>query len=306
MNRAMKLYLSAALIAVGPFTNLANATTIDSVGYGIEYDLGFGNARRFSVVDEELGGVTSINILNQELRPRPGIITTGSVRGDLATGSIGARSRILPDEDFLNSTSSTYAEITLRDTLTFDLTGTAAGSTVELDIGVDWEGFFTPFVGTDVTVDAANFSFGLVSEDDALEIRNARATVNTFLVPRNPDYEVGDTITFGDLGFTPNIPGLIGDWDSVDFLNGDFGGTFSLETGKVTNVDFLFRLQTIGNADFFNSAHLDFSSPVEFTSASGTFMTGGTVGVAEPATGLLLLGGLVGLFGRRRMRHSKM
>lgn len=304
----MKITLNTLVVATALNCVAAQATLIDTVGYGVQYK--FGALGGGNIVDQELAGITSIQreqaIGNQSIYTR-----TAKVRGDLATGSIGAQSRV-----FSNNTGATGqagspgGDIKIVDTLRFDLTGFAPGSTYDIDIGLDWEGLFFPAIGGPTTQDLATLSFGLTSEDDSLEMRQLTAEADYFLLfGLNPDFQVGDPITFGDIGFRVGFPGLIGDWDPRDPRDGMLNGLFSLQTGKVTTVDFTMRMQVFGNADFYNSAHLSFDSPVPFTSASGTFMSSAGAApdptmVSEPNAALLLFSGLLGLIARNRLRKK--
>lgn len=304
----MNTTLKALLAITGLSSAAAQATLIDSIGYGVQYELGALNG--VPVAEEELGGVTSVfreeDVYSQQFFNR-----SARVRGDLATGSIGAQTSVVRNGSSIGGQGgSPLANIKIVDTLTFDLTAFAPGDTVDIDIGLDWEGRFFPAIGDTSTQDNARLSFGLTSEDDSLELLGMTAqSLNTILFGLNPNFQIGDPITFGDIGFGVGFPGLRGDWEQRDSRDGIFRGLFSLQTGKITTVDFMMGMRVFGNADFYNSAHLTFDSPVPFTSASGTFMSSaGTtpdpVSVSEPGTALLLFGGALGLVARARKNRQ--
>ena len=283
------------MIAAVPLT--CNAALIETEGFGVDYQLGttFG-----AIFDVEQGGVSSV-FRAEEIGSQEFVTRTAKVRGDLSTGSIGAESVLIPKAP--TSSGATNAAIKIVDTLTFDLTNHVPGNSFDLAIDLDWEGILYPYLSNRGS--GASLSFSLKSDDDELTL-NTRVTADTFLLSAlNPGFQAGDPLKFGDIGFRSGLPAVIGDWNPTTAPFNEFSGLFSVLTGKVTEVVFSMRMNAFGNADFFNSAHIDLDSPVSYSSASGTFLTSGTqppsTSVPTPTSGILMLSGLVGLMLRRRL-----
>ncbi|WP_269521287.1 hypothetical protein [Alteromonas sp. BMJM2] len=285
-NNVMTLFASMTMLTT-LVIRPAQATLIEDVGYGIDYQLG---VHTNAIYDEELGGVTSV-LRDEAIGDQTNIDRTAKIRGDLSTGSVGAKTTLIPS--IPSSSLATNAVVTLIDTLTFDLSGQVAGSTVDLGIGIDWEGIFFPYLSSRPS--RASLQFSLISDDDELSLATTVYPDNFVLSFLNPGFEAGDPLTFGDPGFQTPMASTFGDWTSLSDLGDTFNGLFSLETGKITVVDFRLSLNVSGNADFFNSAHLAFDSPISFTSASGVFMNATQVppsSVSAPVTSWLLLSSL--------------
>ncbi len=277
----------------------AYAVPIETLGFGVEYKQG---ALGTDVFAQEFGGQTSFSVANQISQDLSRRDMFTRARADLSTGEIGTSSRSIPMLDFLRAQAASTARMV--DTLSFDLSGMQAGSAIDINIGMALDGFMTPFLAGRES--GAFFFFDLQSDDDQLRLTNNIKADEFIISGLNPTFAVGDTITFGDLGFRAQA-GTIGDWMPFDlFRDSNYSGLFTLETGKVTEVSFEMSFLSYGNADFFNSAHLSFDSPVDFTSASGVFMNGNgspssPSPVSTPTTGALLSSALVLLtFGNRQ------
>lgn len=313
----MKDQLTLISMVLALSTSASWATTVDQTGYGIVHNIApLCCNNGLNATDD--GTITSINLSGPAAPSslNPGL-TTAALRGDLSTGEVGASSSINSASTIRGA--SPFASVELVDTLTFDLSGLGADETVDLDVGISWEGSIKPGFSLSGD-DFARLDFGLGSADDTLRVVK-NVIVDTFRLPLVvPDFELGDSFSLESpatsVSFTGGS-GLIGDWDaeSQPFARKTpFNGIFTLQGGKVTEVDFRMGLTVAGNADYFNSAHLSFFSPVDFTSASGVFMSststgGGTGGgdtgvpaVPLPSSGLLLLAGLGVFAARRKLR----
>lgn len=305
----MKYQLLTVSLAVALCTSAGKAATVEQSGFGIVHNIAplcCNNA--LNATND--GTITSVTRSGSISTINPGQ-KTAALRGDLSTGEVGASASINSDQQVRGG--SPFASVELVDTLTFDLSGLGASETVDLGIGISWEGSIAPGFSQSAD-DLARLDFGLSSADDTLRVvRNVIAP--TVVLPLlGIDFELGDSFSLDSAGTRLDFNAgnaLIGDWDAesqtVNRKN-PFSGTFTLQGGKVTEVDFRMGLLVAGNADFFNSAHLSFDTPVAFTSASGVFLsntgTGGGTGVPAvplPSSGLLLLAALGAFAARHKL-----
>ncbi|MFW8592359.1 hypothetical protein ACOI22_16250 [Glaciecola sp. 2405UD65-10] len=274
----------------------ALSATIESTGYGMKYELG---VLTNTIISEELGDATSVDV-TQDIYSSQFVERTANVSGDLSTGEMGVSTTLIP----LGQTSSvaTSALLRMADTLTFDLTDQAAGGTVDIDVGVAWDGIFLPYIANRPS--GASLIFGLTSEDDELSLAT-RADVDAFILSAlNPGFQAGEPLKYGDDGYVIRNGTFSGDWAASGLPLNSFSGLFSVETGKITEIDFFIEMKVFGNADFFTPG-LVFDSPVPFTSASSVFngsnnLTPTPTPVNAPSLSYLFFATLFGYVARRR------
>ncbi len=212
----------------------------------------------------------------------PGILrSNASARADLATGQLGV-------EAISDYRHSTYGIAQFNDTLDFTIIGATAATITNITVQFILDGTLDP---------------GSAHIENRLNFGNA----NAFLA-----YNLGN-------GGDPIIQRQAGwasfNWDRSIPAQTTFTGVYAL-TGASQSIGLFEQLrgeaQSGGRALFGHTSALSLSLPtnVTFTSASGTFLTGGATpgGVPEPASWAMLLAGfgLVGSAMRRRAPAQRM
>ena len=272
-----KSYLLLVAFLLAP--NLSSATTINEAGFGFQYSISAGAES----VDFD-SNVTSVS----ESISGPLFDTTqfATVRGDLSTGEIGLSTGIFSD-DF----SGGNASITMRETITLDLTGFAATDIVSFAVVSELEGN----LGT-----SPRFSFNTLSRSIAL-------TANALDGSGNAGGLNASVQGFNSMGLneTTSVVGTpSGEFSEVTFDR--IAGDLILFGGSLYDVEVSQSLTGVGQTNFLGTQTFAFDGPVDFTSRSGVFLTA-TSGpdvapVPLPAGAWFLLAGLAGIASLKRWK----
>lgn len=180
------------------------------------------------------------------------------------------------------------AQATFADTLVFDLTSLDSTEFITLEIFVSVDGTFGAgsqpnfsfiFFGNQSTTLLASVGYRTTQDSDTTQ---SPETLLLFA-------QVGSFSTFG-----PDL----------------FVGTVDVLGGAIRELFFSATLLGDTNVDFSNTAGFDLTSPVDFSSASGVFLSErGSSLVPEPSSIFLFVSGLIGLILATRRRaidsHSR-